>query len=132
MEYTESDLKSRIEAVIKTNGVGAITGKVTQDVLIDIIDSVVDWLGDTFDPTDILNAIQRLQGIETPVLSTELDENNSILIEHNLNTSLPFVQVFDSSNNIYSNINYMVTIVNANQYRITFAESANFTVKTKS
>jgi len=129
---TDTELKDRIKAVIKTNGVGGITGQIEQDVFVDFVDSVAAWINNlTFDPTALLAVIEKLQGVTTPIDADDLDENNTITVVHNLSSVMPFVQVSDASGNLYNPSNYSISNVQASQYNITFAEAANFTVKTK-
>jgi hypothetical protein len=97
--YDKTTLKGLIDTNINTNGIRSITGAKANTALKDIVDSLDRSYTLSFENAD-------------------LDANSEIIINHLLNTAYPFVVVYDSNNTRVLDVNYDITVIDANNIRL--------------
>lgn len=136
--YTYAQLTDRINLLINTNGIGAITGAVDNQVLNDIITSVKDWIA-AIEPTDlsaIETAIARLEAVEIAIASGDIVDG-VVTVTHNKGTYAPFILIRDADGKIYKNVNWDYDPVDEdgelslNKVTFTFQETMNYTAYIK-
>lgn len=132
-KYTYAQLTDRINLLINTNGIGAITGEIDNQVLNDIITSVKDWL-EANAPTDLTTietAIARLEAVEIAITAEQIVDDK-VTVTHNKGTYAPFILMRDADGKIYKNVNWDYDPVDEegelslNKVTFTFQETMNY------
>jgi hypothetical protein len=113
--YTETNLKAVIDSIIASNGNGAITGPVLNQILTHFIDSCVFKLNNTGGGSG--------DTLYTNILTlADLDVDSAVEIIHNLNTLVPIVIVWDNNGEILTGINFSAKVIDANTVELTFED----------
>lgn len=125
--YTKAEFKSRLDAIVYTNGIGAVTAELLNELLTDFNDSVDSWVGAVteFDPTALEAAIARLEGVPVSIDSDDLTETANgytYEFEHGLATTEPFINLYNNGI-LYSPHLYSWEPLDANNVKFYFQES---------
>jgi hypothetical protein len=107
---TQTVLINYILERIKSNGNRNIDGPLLQDVLVNMAESMRYKLDAPFDL------------VEVNLQSTDLDENLSFNVQHNLNVNEPEIILYLNGSRIYAE-HFIFDRVDANNHKITFHES---------